>query len=81
MVPFLMIAMMVDHYEATGKKIEPSVYVAVNEKLKESFQPRQYIRKIERKEKEKTNELTVRLRALLIHRRRRKRVRSLREFH
>ncbi|MBB6177963.1 MULTISPECIES: hypothetical protein [Anoxybacillus] len=54
MVLFFIIAMMVDHYETTVKKIEPPVYATVNEKLEQPFQPRQYIRKIE-KEKEKTN--------------------------
>ncbi len=55
MVLFFIIAMMVDHYETTVKKIEPPVYATVNEKLEQPFQPRQYIRKIERKEKGKTN--------------------------
>ncbi|WP_167316071.1 hypothetical protein [Anoxybacillus flavithermus] len=49
MVLFFMLAMIVHDYEGEAKKIEPSVYTTVTEKLDEPFQPRQYIRKIEKK--------------------------------
>ncbi|MBE2904852.1 MULTISPECIES: hypothetical protein [Anoxybacillus] len=53
MVLFFMLAMIVHDYEAEAKKIEPSIYATVNERHVEPFQPRQYIRKIEKHE-EKT---------------------------
>ncbi|WP_180271032.1 MULTISPECIES: hypothetical protein [Anoxybacillus] len=52
MVLLFMIAMMVDHYETASKKIEPSIYVTVNEKPDQPFQPRQYIRKREKEKNE-----------------------------
>ncbi|WP_297988822.1 hypothetical protein [Anoxybacillus sp.] len=54
MILFLMLAILSDNYETVGKKIEPSIYAAVNERHHEPFQPRQYIRKTE-KERKQTN--------------------------
>ncbi|MBW7651024.1 hypothetical protein [Anoxybacillus sp. ST4] len=53
MILFLMLTIMIDNYETVEKKIEPSIYATVNERHYEPFQPRQYIRKIEKHE-EKT---------------------------
>ncbi|KIQ94977.1 hypothetical protein LH47_00942 [Anoxybacillus thermarum] len=50
MVAFFMFAMFFTDYETEGKKIEPFVYATVNERHREPFQPRQYIRKVKKKE-------------------------------
>ncbi|EPZ37636.1 MULTISPECIES: hypothetical protein [Anoxybacillus] len=50
MIVFLMFTMFFPDYEVEGKKIEPSIYSTVNERHREPFQPRQYIRKVEKKE-------------------------------